>query len=207
MSKNHEAPSFPDPLIVFALKLESQDVFESAGVPVLYCGIGKVNAAMTLTRRLAEYRNAGLSLPTVLNFGSAGSATYATGALVACNKFVQRDMDVSGLGFDVGVTPFEDAPAMLEFPVLFAELPNATCGTGDSFETGCVRVSCDVVDMEAYALAKVCWIEGAAFGCLKYITDGADHDAAKDWQQNLHKAADEFYRCYSRLTLERLSRR
>lgn len=190
---------FPDPLIVFALKLESQEVFENAGVPVLYCGIGKVNAAIVLTRRLAEYRNAGLPLPTVLNFGSAGSPKFATGALVACSKFVQRDMDVSGLGFDVGVTPFEDIPATLEFPVLFADLPDATCGTGDSFQTGCASVGCDVVDMEAYALAKVCWTEGAAFGCLKYVTDGADHAAANDWRENLHKAADEFMLAYQRL--------
>lgn len=191
--------AYPDPLIVFALELESQRVFEDAGVPVLYCGVGKINAAMTLTRRLAEYRNAGLPLPTVLNFGSAGSPKFATGALVACNRFIQRDMDVSGLGFAVGVTPYEDTPAVLEFPVLFSDLPNATCGTGDSFQTGCSTVSCDVFDMEAYALAKVCWVEGAAFGCLKFITDGADHAAAKDWRENLHRAADEFIRAYRRL--------
>lgn len=190
---------FPDPLVVFALKLESQDVFERAGVAVLYCGIGKVNAAITLARRLAEYRRAQRPLPTVLNFGSAGSPKYRTGELVACNRFVQRDMDVRGLGFDAGVTPFDETPAMLEFPTLFPELPNAVCGTGDSFQMGRALVECDVVDMEAYALAKACWIEGARFGCLKYITDGADHAAAADWRENLHKAADEFYRCYSHM--------
>jgi adenosylhomocysteine nucleosidase len=50
--------------------------------------------------------------------------------------------------------------------------------------------------MEAYALAKVCWKEQAQFGCAKYVTDGADHAAANDWQRNVHKAADEFLRLY-----------
>lgn len=187
---------FPDPLVVFALKLESQEVFERAGVAVLYCGLGKVNAAIALTRRLAEYRHAARALPTILNFGSAGSSRFRTGDMVACNRFVQRDMDVRGLGFEAGVTPFDDAPVALEFPPVFPQLPNAVCGTGDSFQMGRSLVDCDVVDMEGYALAKVCWTEGARFGCLKYITDGADHAAANDWRENLHKAADEFYRWY-----------
>jgi adenosylhomocysteine nucleosidase len=50
--------------------------------------------------------------------------------------------------------------------------------------------------MEAYALAKVCWLEGAQFACVKYVTDGADHAAAADWQNNVHKAAGEFLNLY-----------
>jgi adenosylhomocysteine nucleosidase len=50
--------------------------------------------------------------------------------------------------------------------------------------------------MEAYALAKVCWYEKALFACAKYVSDGADHAAADDWQRNQHKAADEFLSLY-----------
>jgi adenosylhomocysteine nucleosidase len=56
--------------------------------------------------------------------------------------------------------------------------------------------ACDVIDMEAYALAKVCWLEGAAFACAKYISDGADAQAAADWQSNVHRAAGEFLDLY-----------
>src|SRR5262245_46763862 len=94
-------------LVVMALPLEAQDVFESAGIPVLYTGVGKVNAAMTLARVLAGYRNSGKTLPRVVNFGSAGSPRLPTGSVVACTAFHQRDMDVSGLGFAPGATPFE----------------------------------------------------------------------------------------------------
>jgi adenosylhomocysteine nucleosidase len=73
-------------------------------------------------------------------------------------------------------------------------LPAAVCGSGDSFATAGIDMPCAVVDMEAYALAKVCRCEKARFACAKYVTDGADHAAADDWRRNVHKAAEEFLR-------------
>jgi adenosylhomocysteine nucleosidase len=187
---------FPRTLVVMALPAESDGVFEGAGVPVEYCGVGKVNAAITLTRALRRYVHAGEPLPLVFNFGTAGSRAHDTGKFVACHEFVQRDMDVRGLGFALGVTPFDSVPPSLRFEAVFTQLPSAICGSGDSFATMDCDVACDVVDMEAYALAKVCWIEGAEFACVKYVTDGADHAAAADWQRNVHKAASEFLSLY-----------
>jgi adenosylhomocysteine nucleosidase len=192
-------PEHPDWLVVMALRLEALDVFDQAGIPVLYTGIGKVNAAMVLARELAGCRHAGRALPHVVNFGSAGSRRFATGALVACTSFLQRDMDVSGLGFALGVTPYEDLPAVLGFPSPFRDLPTATCGTGDSFETGTRALSSDVVDMEAYALAKVCLTENTPFACVKFVSDGADKAAASDWQANQHRAAERFLDLYRQL--------
>ncbi len=189
-------PDLPSTLVVFALRTESAGVFESANVPVLYCGVGKVNAAIALTRELARYTQLGQVAPRVLNFGSAGSRRYATGSLVACHEFVQRDMDVRGLGFELGVTPFDDVPSLLRFDPVFTLLPAAVCGSGDSFATAAVGVDCDVIDMEAYALAKVCWRSEVPFACAKYVSDGADHAAADDWQRNSHKAADDFLNLY-----------
>ncbi len=189
----------PEPLVVIALPIESQDVFERARIPVLYSGVGKINAAWALTRKLAEYRHRGQPLPRVINFGTSGSRRLPTHSLVGCTSFVQHDMDVSGLGFAQGTTPFDEIPSRIEFPSVFSDLPNVTCGSGDCFVTGTPGIECDVLDMEAYALAKVCKLEGAPFGCVKYVTDGADHAAAEDWQKNLHRAAELFLRCYQRL--------
>jgi adenosylhomocysteine nucleosidase len=186
-------------LVVMALELEAQGLFASAGIYVLYTGIGKVNAAHALTRRLTELRQADQGIPRVVNFGTAGSHTFATGSLVACTSFVQRDMDVTALGFAPGATPFDALPPMLEFPVSLPHLPHGVCSSGDSFETRGPVISRDVLDMEAYALAKVCLIEGARFTCVKYITDGADHAAAGDWHANLPKAAAEFLAVYRTL--------
>jgi adenosylhomocysteine nucleosidase len=188
----------PPTLIVMALEIEAQGLFQRAGVPVLFTGLGKVNAALALMRSLRDYRHAGQELPLVLNFGTAGSHSLPTGALVACRQFVQRDMDVSGIGFPLGVTPFEDIPAQLEFPGIFEHLPAALCGSGDSFQMGVAKLHCEVIDMEAYALAKVCHLEGARFGCAKFVTDGADASAGSDWQSNLPVAATAFWQLYQR---------
>src|ERR1700761_7950258 len=177
----------PATLVVMALPVESSGIFEAAGVPVLYCGVGKVNAAIALTQALARYAQQGEAFALVLNFGPAGSRCHPSGTLVACNAFVQRDMDVSGLGFPLGVTPYDEAPSMLIFDPVFAHLPAALCGSGDSFAMTEIAVDCEVLDMEAYALAKVCWHEDARFACVKFVTDGADTAAAGDWQRNVHR--------------------
>jgi adenosylhomocysteine nucleosidase len=186
----------PRTLVVMALPEESAGVFEAPGIPVVYCGVGKINAAIALTRALAPYVLERQAMPLVLNFGSAGSRRFASGTLVECHEFVQRDMDVRALGFALGTTPYDDAPPRLCFAPAFAHLPPAVCGSGDSFATALAGMDCEVVDMEAYALAKVCWRDKAQFACAKYVSDGADHDAAADWQRNVHKAADEFLRLY-----------
>jgi adenosylhomocysteine nucleosidase len=181
-------------LIVMALEVESQGLLSGRGVDVLYTGLGKVNATYRLARRLSELRAAG-STPLVVNLGTAGSRHFRTGSVVACRRFVQRDMDVTGLGFALGHTPFEtNVPAELEFPEVFGELPHGTCGTGDRFEAHTQALPWEVIDMEAYAFAKVCHLDGVPFACAKYISDGADGSASTDWQASLPHAAREFAR-------------
>jgi adenosylhomocysteine nucleosidase len=181
-----------DLLIVAALKDEIKHHFEDNGVPVFYTGIGKVNAAYLLTRELTSLQLQGRLPRAVLNFGTAGSPVFKTHQLVECTRFIQRDMDLSPLGFPRGVTPFEDTPAVLEVPKRLPDLATGTCGTGDSFENSATAMHCDVFDMEAFALAKVCHMEGLPFLSVKYITDGCDHNAHNDWNENLHRAAASF---------------
>src|ERR1043165_8740069 len=60
--------AYPRVLVVMALPLESDGQFERLDAPLLFTGVGKVNAAHALTRRLTEYRLAGAPPPHVLNF-------------------------------------------------------------------------------------------------------------------------------------------
>ena len=186
-------------LIVMALAQESRGRLEAAGADLLYTGVGKVNAAVAMARRLAEIRLSGAALPLVVNLGTAGSRKVVTHTLVACNSFTQRDMDVSGLGFAPGVTPFDEAPAVIEFPPVLAHLSQHTCSTADSFATHRHSVDGDVVDMEAFALARACLAEGARFACVKYVTDGADVDSAAHWEAALDAASMAFERVYREL--------
>jgi len=183
-----------------ALPQESRGELERAGAHLLYTGVGKVNAAASLARTLAELRCTQMLPPVVINLGTAGSRSIAAHTLVACNRFSQRDMDVSGLGFAPGVTPFDEAPAIIEFPPLFTALPHALCSTADSFATHLHAIDGDVVDMEAFALARVCMGEGMRFACAKYITDGADSDSAAHWQEALEAAARSFASLYASLS-------
>ena len=171
-------------LIVCALEIETQGQLDDW--EVIYTGVGKINATMKLVDRFTDYNYAKPDL--VINYGTAGSRKIKKKTLVDCTKFVQRDMDVTGLGFMRGETPFEDdPPLMLDFGI--TPLNNikrrATCGSGDSFVEDRTQYYGEVVDMEAYALAKVCYLRDVPFVSFKYITDGADEQAHEDWEANL----------------------
>ena len=45
------------------------------------------------------------------------------------------------------------------------------CGTGDTFATARSKIDCDIVDMEAYAIAKFVKKYEVEFLCYKYISD------------------------------------
>ena len=178
-------------LIVSALEVETQGKLEDWYV--IYTGVGKVNATMTLVDRLTDYNYVKPDL--VINYGTAGSRKIKKKTLVDCTKFVQRDMDVTGLGFLRGETPFEQDPPVIIQPQNIDFNPigrNATCGTGDCFVEDKSQYYGEVVDMEAYALAKVCYLYGVPFISFKYITDGADEQAHEDWEANLADGIVEF---------------
>lgn len=179
--------SFPlkDVLFSFALESEAADVF--VGQNTLITGIGKVNAAYELIKAIQNKKPS-----LIINLGSAGSNSFQKGDIICCTKFVQRDMDVRGLGFAQYETPLSDLPVILNYGLAMDNLQIGICGTGDSFEMGHATKIYDVVDMEAYALAMIAMKENIPFLCLKYISDGADDNAADDWVIQVHKAAAAF---------------
>ena len=181
-----------DLALIMALPNESKGLFEQAGVQVHYSGIGKVNAAFKAFDVIQK-----TGCKTLLNLGSAGSSQFDAHALVEVSTFVQRDMDVSPLGFAVGVTPMDDDhPAEIHLEAYFPHLEKGICGTGDSFETGIPKVPCDLVDMEGYAIAKVCKKLGVRLISVKYITDGANDTAHLDWEENLLLGAQKLLKLY-----------
>lgn len=174
-------------LLTIALPQENVDCrLDRFGIPVLYTGVGKVNAALRLAEALAQ--SAGQTR-TVINLGSAGSHRFDAGEVVCATRFVERDMDARALGFSLGQTPFED-DIHLETGIAIPGLSQAICYTGDSFVTERhPEWDMDVIDMEAYALAKTCQRQNAGFVALKFITDGANGQAASDWTQAVALAA------------------
>ena len=116
-----------------------------------------------------------------------GAVDKDLNGIIECTKFYQRDMDVTGLmNLKIGQTPFDDINEIIN------SKNGYSCGSGDSFVTGQIAIKVDVVDMEAYALAKVCRLENINFRCFKFISDNADEAASTDWIKNCEKGAELF---------------
>ena len=157
---------------------------ETVGLNYFYhIGVGKVNATYNLTKLIHEHNPS-----EVINYGTAGTIKKELSGLVEITKFYQRDMDVRGLlDIKLGETPFDDINEILN------SNEGYSCGTGDSFVNKQIEMDVDLVDMEAYALAKVCKLEGIKFRCFKYISDNADDSASIDWLENCKKGAKLFH--------------
>ena len=149
---------------------------------IIYTGVGKVNAAISLMTALTEYKP-----DLLINYGTAGAVTSGLSGIVEVGKSVQYDMDVRPLGLDLGVTPFEDH----SFSYSLSDSP-LICGTADRFATSPPDIPCDLVDMELYALAKIVDQKGIPLRSFKFISDGADASADTDWKNSLPDAATAF---------------
>ena len=175
-------------IILSAIKEETHSL--NTEYEVNHTGVGKVNAALSTLRTIKEDKP-----DLIINFGTAGSLNSNISGLIDCKYFVQRDMDSRPLGTELGQTPFEeDPPKIIEIedhPINTINM-NLICATGDSFVESDIDLQADVVDMEAYAIAKVCYQESIPFACFKYISDFADKSAANDFSENVKKAGIVF---------------
>ena len=156
---------------------------ETVGLNYFYhVGVGKINATYNLIKLIQEHKPF-----EVINYGTAGAIKKELSGIVECTKFYQRDMDVrSLLNLKLGETPFDNINEIINSEEGFS------CGSGDSFVNTKIEMNLDLVDMEAYALAKVCKLEGVNFKCFKYISDNADENATSDWTENCKKGAKLF---------------
>ena len=170
-------------LIFIALELEAPRM--SSWQNVHFTGVGKVNAAMTAAKMIERHKP-----DVVWNFGTAGGITVDNG-FHRVTQFVQRDMTCGGIGCDPGQTPFEQG-------IVLGEGDGLTCSTGDNFVSDPnLEIPADLVDMEAYAIAKVCERAGVEFRCYKYVSDQADGDASAEWSKTVANGEHYFIRTYS----------
>jgi adenosylhomocysteine nucleosidase len=166
-------------LIVVALEDEFEPSNLVEGTAITYTGVGKVNAAMKLAKVLSENQ-----IEKVINYGTAGGSDESqVGKLFGISRICERDMDTQPLGTAKYQTPGEDH--------VWIETANhnarTTLGTGDSFAEP--NEDYELVDMEAYALAKVCKEFNIPFYCYKYVSDTGSAD---DWKENVKKGEKLF---------------
>ena len=148
---------------------------------IQHIGVCKINATFNTFKLIEEIKP-----DLIINFGTAGAKKKDLIGLIECTRFYQRDMDVRSLNFKLGETPFDDINE-----IIISD--GYSCGSGDNFVDKEIEMQVDVVDMEAYAIAKVCKKKGIKFRCFKYISDNADSNSSTDWKENLKKGSNLFY--------------
>ena len=156
-----------------------------------YCGVGKINATYKALEIISKYEP-----KLIINFGTAGSLKKNLFGLHEVSHFFQRDMDARALGFKIGVTPFEER-SVIDFG-----RTGLSCSSGDNFVSSPPELKTDLVDMEAYAIAKVCVLKNVQFMCFKYVSDNADESASKNWKANASLGATAFKDMVKNLDLQ-----
>lgn len=157
-----------------------------ARINPLMTGVGPVEAAVAVTRALAEAR----PLPRlVVSLGSAGSRRLAQCAVFQAISVSYRDMDASPLGFAKGQTPFLDQAPVQDLEPMVPGLMGASLSTGANIVSGATYdgIDADMVDMETFAVLRACQTFGVPLVALRGISDGAaELGHVDDWTQYLH---------------------
>jgi adenosylhomocysteine nucleosidase len=150
--------------------------------PVVYTGVGLSNAAMMTYDAIIEH-----SPDRIINYGSAGALKQHTG-LLSIAAVCQRDADCS---------PLRERGFMLGENILYYQSGNTgiRCGSGNNFVTDPDQWTldhCDIVDMELWAIAKVCDLHKIPWTSMKWISDNADGEAGSTWESALKAGETAF---------------
>ena len=160
-----------------------------ARIDPLMTGIGPVEGAVALTAALARLEAKGEAPDLILSLGSCGSRVLDHAAVYQASSVAYRDMDASALGFEKGVTPLLDRPAVLPLPCPIPDVPSARLSTGGNVVSGGAydAIDAEMVDMETWALVRAAQTFGLPLVALRGVSDGkAELTGLHDWTSTLH---------------------
>lgn len=159
-----------------------------ARISPLMTGVGPVEAAVSVTRALAEAKGRGELPDLVVSLGSAGSASLDHTGVYQASSVSYRDMDASALGFARGVTPFLDLEAEIALSPQIPGLAQARLSTGANVVSGAAygQIDADMVDMESFAVLRACQAFGVPLVVVRGISDGVSElTGISDWTRDL----------------------
>lgn len=160
-----------------------------ARIDPLMTGVGPVEAAVALTAAVARLEAQGQTPDLIVSLGSCGSPTLDHAAVYQASSVAYRDMDASPLGFEKGITPLLDLPAVLALPCPIPGVPCARLSTGADVVSGAAydAIDADMVDMETWALLRAAQTFGVPLVALRGVSDGrTELKALTDWTHTLH---------------------
>lgn len=179
--------------------------YEGKEVVLLKSGIGKVNAAMATAILLEKYKP-----DVVINTGSAGGlhTDLNVGDVVISTEVRHHDVDVTAFNYEYGQVPgmpaaFPSDEKLRSIAKKCAEKINGIqvveglIVTGDSFMNDPVRVDyvkgkfgdLHAVEMEAAAIAQVCYAFNVPFVVTRALSDIAGKESDVSFEQFIHTAA------------------
>ncbi|MFA8439989.1 5'-methylthioadenosine/S-adenosylhomocysteine nucleosidase [Pueribacillus sp. YX66] len=178
---------------------------EGRNVVLLKSGIGKVNAAIGTTLLNQLY-----SPKYVINTGSAGGfhPELNVGDVVISSAVTYHDVDVTAFGYDYGQVPqmptyYEPDEILVSIAEKSAkhmgsQVVKGVIASGDSFMNDGERLAelrkkftdLYAVEMEAGAIAQVCFRFQTPFVVIRSLSDIAGKDAEVSFDEYLHVAAE-----------------
>ncbi|SFJ18371.1 adenosylhomocysteine nucleosidase [Halobacillus dabanensis] len=174
-------------------------------VVLLKSGIGKVNAAMSTTILHEQF-----DINAVINTGSAGgfAKELEVGDVVISSLVTHHDVDVTAFKYAYGQVPGMPAmyaadPQLIEKAMdavkkTDAKASKGIIATGDSFMQEETKVDfvrgkfpeMIAAEMEAAAIAQVCFKYGTPFVVIRALSDIAGKESSISFDQFLPKAAE-----------------
>ncbi len=175
-------------LFVMATKQEYGPHLKRLMTPLMV-GVGPVEAATGTAMALAQLRISDERPDLVVSLGSAGSRTLDHASVYQVESVSYRDMDATPLGFDKGVVPFADIPAVIPMANRIDGIPGASLSSGGGIVSGAAydTIAADMVDMETYAVLRAAQALGVPLVGLRGISDGRGAlTGLHDWTEVLH---------------------
>lgn len=189
-------------LFVMAVDAEYGPHLQSRIRPLM-TGVGPIEAAITVTSCLHRLQSENCLPDLVVCLGSAGSRELEQTEVYQATSVSWRDMDASPLGFEKGRTPFLDLPAAVPMPHGIPGLQSARLSTGGNVVSGAAydAIDADMVDMETFAVLRVCQRFDRPLIGLRGISDGkAELRHVGDWTEYLHVIDEKLADAIDRLS-------
>jgi adenosylhomocysteine nucleosidase len=175
---------------VFIIALAEEVNFQTKilGSPVIFTGVGKINAAIGAYKAFTE------GYKEIINIGSCGSVIHKNGTVLKIGS-VYQDIDCRPLS-DYGHTfgePFSDKI------IIDGKIQKNTCFTTDYFvdlsqkekysNEYLNKISeCSVFDMECFAIAKIAKRFNLKFKAYKWVSDNG---GGESWLENCKLGFEE----------------
>ncbi len=182
-------------------QINSNDLYKFNNIYLLNSGIGKVNAAISLSMFLNKY-----SVDNIISIGTSGSLNndIEIGEIVNGTKLAYHDVDVTHFGHPVGKLPHNDLYFKTSNSNFFKEvldeyknkvkIHDGLIVTGDQFSDAkkkdFIKKNFDnplAIEMESTAMVHTANAYGVDINVLRVVSDKAGEEAPEEFSKFLNK--------------------